>query len=747
MSPTNSNEQTLGTEKRSSGLNARAVLHAVNRRPGTLLMVAFLALGAGASIWFLLPLPKATAATVFQVSHQAPALIFQQSAEGRSDVNTYKASQAAAIKRRLILNETLKQPEVQYLPIVQKQPDALGWLDTALKVEVRPNSDYIRVSLEGDAPNDLLAILEALQKAYLKGVDAAENGGRRDRLKKLEDTNQKYRKDLERFHNNIDTIAISLGSKDGQMLAIISAQMNDSLKRAIDKEADFAAQVKAAQAELPKPPLRAEQVPPAELVPLMAAHIACLGGDPPAGPFDPSPEQVAEALTNDPGLMDLTVQVDKAQQALATTKLLFDDKNAPAVIKAEKAVQAAILKRGQYRDQIRSQIAGGLRKKNEQKAQERVAEMRARIESLERQQILAAEKIADIKSTIGKTNGNRLVLEGFQQQIGQTEKLSENIATETEKLKIEIAAGTQLRVAMVEPPYIVPGIEGNRQLKFTLMGTLGVLFIGFAGVIAWEYRYRRLTHTDDVTSALGMRLIGAVPVSGRDSQKGREAHPVLVEAIDATRTMLLNGAHDSDLRVLVVTSAVSGEGKTSLSGHLAISLARAGFRTLLIDGDLRAPTAHRVFDIPLAPGFCEFLQEAGAAPMTRPTGVPGLSVMTAGEWTLATRHALVGARWRVAKEQLKAEFDYVVVDTSPLLLVSDTLLVAREADGVVVSVLMGVSQVGLVDEAITRLQTVRANVTGVIANGVRSAAHEYTHGYAAKPGPVLAIGSGSLEKR
>jgi capsular exopolysaccharide synthesis family protein len=197
--------------------------------------------------------------------------------------------------------------------------------------------------------------------------------------------------------------------------------------------------------------------------------------------------------------------------------------------------------------------------------------------------------------------------------------------------------------------------------------------------------------------------------------------------------MLLGGSSDSHLRLLVVTSAVSGEGKTSLSGHLAISLARAGFRTLLIDGDLRAPTAQRVFDLSLSPGLCEVLQgRAGSTTAARPSGVPGLSVMTAGEWTLATRQALAGDGWKVVKEQLKAEYDYIVVDTSPLLLVSDTLLLAREADGVVVSVLMGVSQVALVEEAMGRLHTVQAKVTGVIVNGARTAAHEYSHGYSPK---------------
>jgi Mrp family chromosome partitioning ATPase len=80
----------------------------------------------------------------------------------------------------------------------------------------------------------------------------------------------------------------------------------------------------------------------------------------------------------------------------------------------------------------------------------------------------------------------------------------------------------------------------------------------------------------------------------------------------------------------------------------------------------------------------------------------------------------VGDRWRTLKKQLESEFDFVVIDTSPLLMVSDAMLLAREADGVVLSVLLGVSQISRVAETVNRLQAIGAQLAGVVVNNVQS---------------------------
>jgi len=252
---------------------------------------------------------------------------------------------------------------------------------------------------------------------------------------------------------------------------------------------------------------------------------------------------------------------------------------------------------------------------------------------------------------------------------------------------------------------------------------LAVFVAGFGLLVLHEYRTRPVTRARDAADGLGLRLLGTVPTlgarGGRGGRYNADPHRALAEAIDTTRTMVLYGAADRRVRTLLVTSAVDGEGKTSLAGHLAISLTRAGFRTLLVDGDVQAPSAHALFGIPGAPGLCEVLRgEATATDAVRPTALPGLSVLPAGEWDLIARQALVGHRWKAIKEELEAGYDFVVVDSGPVLLVSDSLLMARDADGVLLSVLLDVSRVASVEETRDRLKTVGANVLGVVVNGV-----------------------------
>ena len=239
----------------------------------------------------------------------------------------------------------------------------------------------------------------------------------------------------------------------------------------------------------------------------------------------------------------------------------------------------------------------------------------------------------------------------MQTRIAEKEKYRGAMADQLERMKLELRAPP--RVTIAEDPYVVLGIEGNRRLKYALMATLGAFLLGFGGLVMWEHRSRRVTRTDEVSTQLGMRLIGTIPPLKATGETGaqQDANSPLVEAIDTTRIMLTHGSPEaSKLRVLLVTSALSGEGKTTLSGNLAISLARAGFRTLLIDGDMQAPTAHVLFNLPDSPGLSELLRGEGSPVQAiRSSPIPGLSVLTAGRWNMSTRQSLVGDQWRHAE--------------------------------------------------------------------------------------------------
>ena len=136
-----------------------------------------------------------------------------------------------------------------------------------------------------------------------------------------------------------------------------------------------------------------------------------------------------------------------------------------------------------------------------------------------------------------------------------------------------------------------------------------------------------------------------------------------------------------------------GEGKTSLASHLATSLARSGLRTLLIDADLRNPSTHRLFELTPDPGLSEVLRgEAALEDVVATTAIDELNVITAGKCDHQTLRILSQGGMGSLFARLKDQYDFVIVDSSPILPVADALIIAQQVDAVLFSVLTDVSR-------------------------------------------------------
>jgi capsular exopolysaccharide synthesis family protein len=188
--------------------------------------------------------------------------------------------------------------------------------------------------------------------------------------------------------------------------------------------------------------------------------------------------------------------------------------------------------------------------------------------------------------------------------------------------------------------------------------------------------------------------------------------------------MLTHTARVESHQVVLVTSAVGGEGKTTLASHLATSLARSGQRTLLVDGDLRRPMVHRLYDQPAGPGLCELLRgEFGTDDVIRPTALNNLWVITAGAYDEHALSVLAQPRSRNVFDQLREQFNFVVVDSAPLLPVADTLLLAQHVDAALFSILRDVSQFPRVHAAHARMAALGVPILGAVVSGMKADMH------------------------
>jgi capsular exopolysaccharide synthesis family protein len=208
---------------------------------------------------------------------------------------------------------------------------------------------------------------------------------------------------------------------------------------------------------------------------------------------------------------------------------------------------------------------------------------------------------------------------------------------------------------------------------------------------------------------------------------------MLIESVDAARTALLHISRTESVHVVMVASALGGEGKTSLASHLATSLARAGRRTLLVDGDLRCPSAHELFDQPCSPGFCEVLRdEVELADAIQPTLVSGLWLLSAGLCDSDSIQALASRDLRVIFDQLKEHYDFLVIDSSPVLPVADALLIGQHVDAVIFSIMRDVSRIPKVHAAYERLSRLGIRMLGAIVTGEQADYYGNTYQYTAR---------------
>jgi len=288
-----------------------------------------------------------------------------------------------------------------------------------------------------------------------------------------------------------------------------------------------------------------------------------------------------------------------------------------------------------------------------------------------------------------------------------------------QSMSVELKAPPRIR--LIERAKAPTLSDPLRRYKYTGAAAVGMLCT-FLGLLSfWEFRTRRIETIEEVVNGLGIRLVGSLPALAR-TRRGRDdfiQQRLLIESIDATRTMLLSASRNQTLHTIMVTSALKGEGKTSLSCHLATSLARAGRKTLLIDCDLRSASIAHAFSAPSAPGVCEFLRsEATLEQILWQSPVSLLTVVPAGLCDTAALELLGRDCLAELFLSLRERFDYIIVDSAPVLLVTDSLILSQLVDSVIFSILREVSQIPPVYDAYERLAALGVHILGAVVSGI-----------------------------
>ena len=306
-----------------------------------------------------------------------------------------------------------------------------------------------------------------------------------------------------------------------------------------------------------------------------------------------------------------------------------------------------------------------------------------------------------------EAESNRQLYESLLQRTKET-----GISTELRATNVRVVDPAEIPRSPISP-------NVQRDVMLALVASL-VLGVGLAFFV--DYLDNRIKTPEDLKAHLGVPFLGMIP----RVEKGKDGSSPLLnngvpanfsEAFKMVRTNVLFSSAENGLRSLVVTSAGPGEGKSLISANIAIALAQAGQRVLLVDADMRRPRVHEIFDSAQEPGLSNLLTgNAKASEAIRKSPVNGLSLLASGLIPPNPAELLGSRRFTDFLASLEDQFDWAVIDTPPVLVVADSLIAAREATGVVFVVGAEKTSRHAARTAIEQLDAANAHLVGSVLN-------------------------------
>jgi capsular exopolysaccharide synthesis family protein len=706
-------------------LTPMGLLRALRRRSALALGVALILAGiAGPAAWFLVPPAQFKAQARLQVAAQPPKVLFQtvETQNAGADYGRYQSTQQTIVKSRFVLAAALREAKVGRYRMVQQQVDPVEWLQQKLQVGFVAGSEVMEISLTGSEPEEVAGLVNAVKKAYMDEVVNVDLKRRTERFDQLKKIKESYGELLNRKRDTMRRLAENVGSDDRQTLALRQQYTLEHLNYLQGELRGVQSQKRQLEVQLRSS--RPSETPGtiAEPETLSAAEIDRLVDEHPA--VVELAQELADKQRRLRAEWDTVRRVSRNPQAEPTFRIL------------NKTVQNLRKSLEDRRREVRPEVARQARQGGPA-----VTGAGAGARDLDRELAMLTDleqrlndEIKSINLVSRSLTTNTLDLQSNQDEVAQMELAATSVAREVEALNVELEAPPRIRLL---DDATVPRVRDEKR-RYMMVGvvTFGSFFGGLFGIAFLELQNRKVDTADVVPVEVGLSVVGALPIlparnhqrgalARRQTDKDRHWHNLLLESVDATRTLLLHAARTGSYRVMMISSAVGGEGKTSLATYLATSLARSGLRTLLIDADLRRPMMHQLFDRPPTPGLSELLRgEVDLDDALGATAVEDLTLLSAGRCDRQTLRILSQGRIATLFDQIKQRFDFIIVDSSPILPVADAMLIAQHVDAAVFSIFRDVSSTTKVKAACERLQRLGVPVLGAVVTG----AHGGTYG-------------------
>jgi len=650
------------------------------------LLVLFVALLSGV-IYLLGKKPIYTSTSRVYVEQSVPKLL--KEAEGTiAPSRNYLYTQAELLKSTPILTKAIDNLDLVNMRTFSTVDDAITFLKKSVDVSVGKNDEMLSVSFGSAYPAEAAELVNSVVESYISYNKSSKRDTAGEVLKILRKEKLQRDKDVaEKLKAMMDF------KKENVSLAFEGRQGNIILDRLSKlSEAVTQAQLQTIEAE--------------------------------------SLYQLTQSMVTDPAKLKQFVEGERAKGAFTFAA-------------SERAQQQAKLDELQVQyDGLTQQVA--THHPAVQLLNERIGQLKERLDTIDKQFAEAQLAIVEQRYLTAKEKEEQ-VREHFerqrQQAVALNEQVAQYIALESsweqakklcdildERIKeIDITEeGGALNITILEQARAAEKPSKPQKARVMGIALLAGLLFGCGLACLRSCRDRRPRSLLEASFILGVPILGAVPTAAKRrsiSAVGRKAYlepnSRVAEAYRAIRTALIFGSPKNSAKIIVVTSPTAGDGKTTLASNLGIALAQAQQRVLLVDVDLHKPMQHNVFKVVGEPGLSSVLVRGQLLDeVIRHSCIAGLDLLLSGPKIANPSETITSKTFANTMASLTSKYDYIVIDSPPVLSASDACILAALCD-VTVLVYSAERSTRLdLEQSRNALQGVGARVFGAVVNKV-----------------------------
>lgn len=652
--------------------------------------------------YFLTPMEYTASQNIRFLSNQ-PRVLYDRGQDTQYDkfVNT----QVNLIAGTEIMSRVLREQRIQSLEVIKTAPDPLQYLQSHVSARPIWGSELVTVSCTSGDREAAKAIVEVTIEQYMQYANIEDNNLESDRLRTLRQEEQARSDEYDRLRRQIADLQ--------RQLEIPTANMPNygPSEASLLREQLFAAQKEFSIAER-------------DLLAAQKRHDAMLElqKDFDAAPHEPIytadvelyVSQAAERLRN---------QITESETNLALSRNNYREGH-PELKRREDVLE--VLRKELKEEEVkarRTYVTGLVRNAGEAvrnaeaalaEIAERRDELQLRLAEHEDKLKNTAEQFSELNELQNRANDARRVLDEARRNITM----------------ILVEKNAPARVSQVGRADAPAFPDHGRRKKLMLLAFMGSMCAGAGLGLLRELTDQQVRSAQDVAAITRLPILACIPHAREDAALPGEAHHLIAAeypdspTIDEIRRVVTRIIYPpesaSELNTCLVSSPTRGDGKTTLACNLAVLLANAGRRVLLIDISAREPRVEKAFGLEPGAGLAEILSGDHAPyDLTRPTMFDKLYVLGPGHNRRGLSAKLGSREMLELLERAEHDFEHVIIDSPPALLMSEAKFLAPIADGVILVVGVGKSTMGMVQRCLREMNQVGANVAGIVLNGIR----------------------------